>query len=89
MAVLRDGRKGEQNSHENSTMAMVVFPVMLADPYIISDVSRASPRIYCLYCGFTSVPTFVMRARRRDAIIENFIIIIQNAADSAGKYFYD
>lgn len=34
---------------------MAVFPVMLADPYIISDVPRASPRIYCLYCGFTSV----------------------------------
>lgn len=55
MAVLCDGEKGKRNSHENSTAAMGMFPVMLADPYIISDVPRASPRIYCPHCGFTSV----------------------------------
>lgn len=29
---------------------MGVFPVMPADPYIISGVTRASSRVYCRHC---------------------------------------
>lgn len=60
----------------------MVFRVMLADPYIISNVPRASPRIYCFYCGFSSVR---VSQRRHDAIIENFIIIIQNVSQIQRK----
>lgn len=85
MVVVRDGRKGEQNSHENSTTAMAVFPVMLADPYIISDVPRASPRIYCLYCGSTSVR--VSRHRHEDAMQLLKILLLLHVADLMEKYF--
>lgn len=75
--------KEKRNSHENSTTAMAVFPVMLADPYIISDVPRASPRIYCLYCGFTSVR--VASTMQLSKIL--LLLQIQNVADLTEKYF--
>lgn len=68
--------KEEGNSHENSTTAMRVFPVMSVDPYIISDISRASHRI----C--TPSPSVVLQAfdlsdtgTRCDAIIEYMLLL--------------
>lgn len=37
-AIYKMEEKEKQNSHENSTTAMQVFPVMSVDPYITSDV---------------------------------------------------
>lgn len=48
MVVLQDGGKEKQNSHENSTTAMRVFPVMSVDPYIMSDVSRITSHLHTL-----------------------------------------
>lgn len=78
------GEKGEQNSHENSTSAMAVFPVMLADPYIISDVPRVSPHIYCLCCGFTSVR--VSRHRHEGAMqLSQILLSFLRVADLMEK----
>jgi len=68
----------KRNSHENSTTAMAVFPVMLTDPYIISDVPRASPRIYCLYCGFTSIR--VTRYKHEDAMQLSKILLLHRTS---------
>lgn len=76
MVVLQDGGRGKQNSHENSTTAMRVFPVTFVDSYIISDVSLASHRI----C--TPSPNVVLQAfdlldidTRSDAITEYMLLL--------------